>query len=133
MAEDLLRGRSTGWSQETARERCCSRCRTEDGLVDLRLRCYTTEEKAIVCISCLVYADSKGVKMGKQRVDLEEVERLEARRKEINDIPFEELEVFHKGKKVEYSEEIIEEWKYMGMSHFCLINFYGDGTGGENE
>jgi hypothetical protein len=55
------------------------------------------------------------------RVDLEEVLAIQKRHAEINDIPFEELEVYENGVKVDINPEIIEEWKYVGLGNFYFI------------
>lgn len=65
--------------------------------------------------------------MNKKRVNIKDVMDIEARRKEINSLDFDEIEwVDENNNSIEIDEKFIEEWKFMGMNNmdFITSEFY---------
>lgn len=58
------------------------------------------------------------------RVDVEHVLKLQAERKKINDLDFDEIEWYKDGKKVEIDPEVKEEFKFTGLTNICFTEMY---------
>lgn len=52
------------------------------------------------------------------RIDIEELRTIRERIKEINRTPLNEIEYHYNGELVDVSDELIDEWKFMGLSNF---------------
>jgi len=55
---------------------------------------------------------TQGVKM---KVDIEDIDELNRKRKEFNDIPIEDIEFYEKGVKIDIPKEVIDEWRFIGL------------------
>lgn len=55
------------------------------------------------------------------RVSFEEVEALQSRLREINAIPFAEIEWTRDGKSVPVSAEVAERWRFIGMTNATFV------------
>jgi hypothetical protein len=59
--------------------------------------------------------------MDKVKVDIEEVRRLTARIKEINQIPFYDIEWVDGDKTLQIPAEVREDWKFCGLSNVTFL------------
>lgn len=61
------------------------------------------------------------------KVNIEEVQALKARLLEINLTNLSDIEWFKDGKKLDIAPEVLEEWKFIGLSNveFISTEFYG--------
>ena len=57
------------------------------------------------------------------KVDIENIDDLNARRKLFNSLDLRDCEFYEKGVKVEIPPEIIEKWRFMGLSNTDFIEF----------
>jgi hypothetical protein len=57
------------------------------------------------------------------RIDVEEIIKLQARRREINALDLKDITFYRDGKPVEIPDEAIEEWRFVGLSN---IDFVGE-------
>ena len=57
----------------------------------------------------------------RSRVDVEYVRELLARLAEIDSIPLSQMDLFEGGEKIELTPEIIEDWRFVGMSNRAFI------------
>lgn len=51
------------------------------------------------------------------RIDLEEIDQILARLKQINDVELEDLEVYENGERLEISHKSCEEFRFTGLSN----------------
>lgn len=58
----------------------------------------------------------------KFKVYVEEVKRLQERRREINEKDLRDLEFYEGGKRVEISQELVELWNVTGLSNVDFID-----------
>ncbi len=58
---------------------------------------------------------------GKKRIDVEELETMHRRRREIDMIPIEDIDFYKNGKKLEINPAIIRNWKYAGLGNYYFI------------
>lgn len=54
-------------------------------------------------------------------IDIEEVQRLQARLIEINKLPFEEIVWYQNGRQIEISDEKLHDFKFIGLSNTCFV------------
>jgi hypothetical protein len=54
-----------------------------------------------------------GLKMTK--INVEDIEEMNRKRKEFNDIPIEDIEFYEKGVKLDIPKEVIDEWRFIGL------------------
>ena len=59
------------------------------------------------------------------RVDIEEIEAMRKRREQINATPIEDIEWYRNGKKMVYSEEQIEDWKFTWLGNIDFPRLQG--------
>lgn len=57
------------------------------------------------------------------RVLVAEVISIMERLEEINNTPLSDIEWIYDGKVLPISEDVIEEWKFMGLSNKDFVNF----------
>jgi hypothetical protein len=57
----------------------------------------------------------------KVRIDIEEIEALQKRRREINALDLKDIEFFRNGEKVEVSYSAIREWDFVGLSNIDFV------------
>jgi len=64
------------------------------------------------------------------RITIEEISTIYNRLDEINDIPFENLEIYENGKQIVLSARTIESIKFIGISNSYVLNnkLYNDIT-----
>jgi hypothetical protein len=55
------------------------------------------------------------------RIDIEEINKIEKRRKEINAIPLNEIEVYENGERVYIDPEVLESWRFSGMGNWYFL------------
>ena len=55
-------------------------------------------------------------------VDVEELQRLQARLTEINSVPIEKIEWRRGGQKIVVSEHAVSSWKYIGLSNVYFLD-----------
>jgi hypothetical protein len=55
------------------------------------------------------------------RIDIEEVQRLQARLAEINKLPFEEIVWCKNGKPLEIAVAKLYDFKFFGLSNTCFV------------
>ena len=62
-------------------------------------------------------------------IDINELLQMEAKRKEINDIPIEDIQWQDGEKMIPISPELLNEWKFIGLSNINLITtgYYKNG------
>lgn len=60
--------------------------------------------------------------MERVRIDIEEVQALQKRRREINALKLESIDFYKDGKKVDVPKYDIEEWKYTGLSNIDFMD-----------
>lgn len=60
------------------------------------------------------------------KIDIEEVQALKARLAEINLAQLQDIEWFKDGQKLEIKPDVLEEWKFIGLSNveFISTEFY---------
>lgn len=63
----------------------------------------------------------------KTEIDCDEILSIQARIDKINGIPLENLVIVKDGKKIMPSDELLGDWKYLGLSNFHLLEMYGNG------
>lgn len=59
-------------------------------------------------------------------IDINEVRELEARLLEINSIPFDEIEWVDGNDHLTYHKDLIDSWKYTGLSNCYFITSFSD-------
>lgn len=64
--------------------------------------------------------------MQRTKIDIEEIEALQKRRKEINSIELGSIDFYKDGKKVEATAEDIEEWRFVGLSNIDFVEMVLD-------
>lgn len=57
----------------------------------------------------------------RSRVDVEYVRELLAHLAEIDAIPLDQMDLFENSQKVELTPEVIEDWRFVGMSNRAFI------------
>lgn len=57
------------------------------------------------------------------RIDIEEVEKLLARLREINALPLESIEFYKDGKRLEIAQAVFDEWRVTGLSNAAFVDF----------
>lgn len=62
-------------------------------------------------------------------VNIEEIYRAVSELKAINELNLKDIEFYENGKKIDISDEIIENWKFIGLNNhsFIMSEFYKDG------
>jgi hypothetical protein len=63
------------------------------------------------------------------KINADEILRLKARMKEINDLKLEEIEwVNDKGDTIVIDKETLDHWRFVGLSNCCFVEIviYGD-------
>lgn len=55
------------------------------------------------------------------RVDIEHVKEWAKFRKNVNGVNFSELEFYENGKKLDIAPELLEEFRFMGLSNLSFI------------
>ena len=55
------------------------------------------------------------------RIDIEEIIELKNRLDAINSIPLKDIEWYEKGFKMPISQNVIEEWRFVGLSNASFI------------
>lgn len=63
--------------------------------------------------------------MSRTRIDIEEIERLQARRREINALELEEIDFYKDGVLVEAVPGAIAEWRFTGLGNVCYVEHEG--------
>lgn len=60
------------------------------------------------------------------RIDIEEIRELHKRRSEINNVLLSTIDFYENGVKVEITPEVLEEWRFVGLSNcdFILMDAY---------
>ncbi len=56
----------------------------------------------------------------KIRIDVNEIKRIEERRREINSIPLENIEWVDGDMPVNIPAKHVEDWKFIGLSNCCF-------------
>lgn len=65
-------------------------------------------------------------KKKKIRINVEEIRALDARRREINAINIRDIEWYENGKKLNYTEEQVNQWRFIGLCNTSFVEFYHD-------
>ena len=55
------------------------------------------------------------------RVNVEEMEEIINRRKEVNAVPFNEIRWYKNGELMHIPKDKLEGWKYTGLSNLCFV------------
>jgi hypothetical protein len=55
------------------------------------------------------------------KVNIEEVKEIQEKRKVINSIKFEEIELYENGEKIEVNQYVKDNWKYTGLDNMTFI------------
>lgn len=55
------------------------------------------------------------------KVNIEDIKKHFAFAKKVNAIDVNDLEIYENGERVEISEELLEEWEYVGLTTLCFI------------
>lgn len=55
------------------------------------------------------------------RVDIERIKAIEAELKTINAVPLKDLEIYENGNQVALPENLIESWRFTGLSNVSLL------------
>ena len=56
------------------------------------------------------------------RVDVERVHALKEELAVINRTPLEEIEVYEDGKRVDIPQDVIDDWKFIGLNNSDFVN-----------
>ncbi len=54
------------------------------------------------------------------RVNVEDIQRLHDERKKYNDLDFDSIEWYKDGKKLEISPQVLEDFKFTGLTNCCF-------------
>lgn len=60
--------------------------------------------------------------MKKYVVNIEVVKKIIDDLREINKIPFDEIEWHENGKPLDIPKEVLEEWKFTGLSNYSFVD-----------
>jgi len=58
------------------------------------------------------------------RVDVEDIYALQDERARYNRLDLKDIEFYHDGELVTIPEEVLEEWRFTGLSNICFVMNY---------
>jgi hypothetical protein len=58
------------------------------------------------------------------KIDLERIRELQAEIEKINSVPFAELELYEDGQKIEITAKQLDDFRFIGMSNFGLLEMW---------
>lgn len=60
------------------------------------------------------------------RIDVEEIRKIDERRREINELNIYDIEWFENGKRLHYTKDQLDHWKYIGLNNVSFVEFHHD-------
>jgi len=60
------------------------------------------------------------------RIDVEEIRKIDKRRREINELNLHDIEWYENGVRLNYTKEQLDEWRFIGLSNVSFVEYYHD-------